>query len=77
MRNCSRLAICILALALCALAVPAMAQMTSTGIDCSQVSALHLLQQDNMRAGKTLIECGIVQGGKPGGGKRHRFPNSS
>lgn len=63
MKNRSGLAICILALAVCALAVPAMAQMTSTGIDCSQVNALRLLQQDNMRAGLTLIECGIVQGG--------------
>ncbi|MGA3318025.1 MAG: hypothetical protein ABSC64_16495 [Candidatus Korobacteraceae bacterium] len=39
--------------------------MTSTGIDCSQIGALRLLQQDNMRAGLTLIECGVVQGGRP------------
>jgi len=38
----------------------AQAQMTSTGIDCSQVSALHLLMQDNMRAGLTLMECGVI-----------------
>ncbi len=45
----------------------AQAQMTSTGIDCSQVASLHLLQQENMRAGLTLIECGIIQGGTPSG----------
>ena len=38
----------------------AQAQMTSTGIDCSQIAALHLLQQDNMRAGLTLMECGVI-----------------
>ena len=68
MTNRNRLAICLLAVAVCVFAVPAMAQMTSTGIDCSQIAALHLLQQDNMRAGQTLIECGIVQGGEPLGG---------
>ena len=74
MNNRSRLAICMLALAVCALAVPAMAQKTSTGIDCSQINALHLLQQDNMRAGQTLIECGIVQGGSDEGGSDIDFP---
>ena len=39
---------------------PAVAQMTSTGIDCSQIAALHLLQQDNMRAGLALMECGVI-----------------
>ena len=38
----------------------AQAQMTSTGIDCSQIAALHLFKQDNMRAGLTLMECGVV-----------------
>ena len=38
----------------------AQAQMTSTGIDCSQVASLHLLQQENMRAGLALMECGII-----------------
>lgn len=51
----------------CVLQPQARAQMTSTGIDCSQISSLRLLQQDNMRAGLTLIECGIVQGGRPSG----------
>ena len=40
--------------------MPAVAQMTSTGIDCSQIAALHLLQQDNMRAGLALMECGVI-----------------
>ncbi len=70
----NKLAIGMLTLAICAFALPAMAQMTSTGIDCSQVSALHLLQQDNMRSGKTLIECGIVQGGRPEGGSDNEVP---
>ena len=38
----------------------AQAQMTTTGIDCSQVASLHLLQQENMRAGLALMECGII-----------------
>lgn len=44
---------------------PAMAQMTSVGIDCSQIQALQIMKQDNMGAGRVLIECGIVQGGQP------------
>jgi hypothetical protein len=69
-----KLMICILALAVCAFALPAMAQMTSTGIDCSQIAALNLLKQDNMRAGLTLIECGIVQGGRSEGASDINFP---
>ena len=37
-----------------------MAEMTSTGIDCSEIAALNLLKQDNMRAGLTLMECGVI-----------------
>jgi hypothetical protein len=74
MTNRNRLAICLLAVAVCAFAVPAMAQKTTTGIDCSQIYALHLLQQDNMRAGQTLIECGIVKGGEPEGGSDINYP---
>jgi hypothetical protein len=48
--------------------VPARAQMTSVGIDCSQIQALNLLKQDNMRAGKALIECGVETGGQPANG---------
>ncbi|MGO9516551.1 MAG: hypothetical protein ACLPND_05855 [Candidatus Korobacteraceae bacterium] len=36
------------------------AQMTSTGIDCSQIASARLLVQDNQRAGKTLMECGVI-----------------
>ena len=51
-------------LAACALVVvPAMAQMTSTGLSCQQIQSMNLMKQDNMRAGLTLIECGIVKGG--------------
>jgi hypothetical protein len=34
--------------------------MTTTGIDCSQIASLHLLQQENMRAGLALMECGVI-----------------
>ena len=51
----------VLVLAACILG-PAMAQaqMTSTGIDCSQIGALNLLKQDNQRAGLALMECGVI-----------------
>lgn len=39
--------------------------MTSVGIDCSQINALQLMKQDNLGAGKVLIECGVVTGGQP------------
>ncbi|MFZ0705122.1 MAG: hypothetical protein WAM71_05920 [Candidatus Korobacteraceae bacterium] len=74
MKNRNRLAICMLVLAVCAFGIPAMAQRTTTGIDCSQIAALHLLQQDNQRAGLTLIECGIVKGGEPEAGSGVDYP---
>jgi hypothetical protein len=52
----------------------ASAQMTSVGIDCGQIQALQLLKQDNMGAGRALIECGIVQGGHPTTGKATSMP---
>jgi len=56
----------VLLLATCVLqSTSAQAQMTSVGIDCSQVKSLNLLRQENLRAGRALIECGIVQGGRP------------
>jgi hypothetical protein len=55
-----KLAIGMLVLAVCIVALPAMAQKTTTGIACSQIVSQHLLKQDNQRAGLTLIECGIV-----------------
>ena len=51
--------------ALALIAVPLNAQMTSVGIDCSQINELHLLRQENLRAGAALIECGIIPGGRP------------
>ena len=44
---------------------PAGAQMTSVGIDCSQIHAFGIMKQENMRAGRALIECGIARGGQP------------
>src|SRR3982074_1970757 len=56
----------VLLLAACVLQpATAAAQMTSVGIDCSQINALQLMKQDNMRAGRALIECGVVRGGQP------------
>ena len=45
--------------------MPALAQMTSVGVDCSQVSALGIYKQDNMRAGRVMIECGLAPAGRP------------
>jgi hypothetical protein len=45
--------------------IQAQAQMTSLGIDCSQVQALQLTKQDNLGAGHVLIECGLAEGGRP------------
>ena len=51
----------VLLLAACVLGSSvAQAQMTSTGIDCSQIASKHLLVQDNMRAGLALMECGVI-----------------
>ncbi len=43
----------------------AQAQQTTTGVPCSEIGARHLLMQDNMGAGLTLIQCGVVTGGTP------------
>ncbi len=60
------IALPIFALAACILQPsPALAQMTSVGIDCSQIQAYGITKQENMRAGRALIECGIMQGGQP------------
>src|SRR5215469_1124592 len=45
--------------------VPARAQMTSVGIDCSQIAALRLMQQENLRAAVVLMECGVVPRSEP------------
>ena len=71
MKVCSNRTLCYfvlpaLLLAACVLQpVSAQAQMTSVGIDCSQIQSMGILKQDNLRAGRALIECGLVQGGKP------------
>ena len=44
---------------------PASAQMTSLGVDCSTINVPALMKEDNLGAGRILIECGIVQGGTP------------
>jgi hypothetical protein len=67
------LALPVLLLAVCALQpTAAVAQMTSVGIDCSQIQALGIQKQDNLGAGRVLIECGLAQGGQPG--KASNFP---
>lgn len=63
----------LLAAACVLLVVPATAQMTSVGIDCSQIQSMNLLKQDNMRAGQALIECGVVAGGRSDGGSDNAF----
>src|ERR1700680_4753973 len=71
MRNSRCRALCYFALPAVLLAAcvlqpsQASAQMTSVGVDCSQINVPSLMMQDNMRAGLILIECGIVQGGHP------------
>ena len=58
-------AILVLAFVACiSMTTPAMAQMTSVGIDCSQINQYHLLVQENLRAVKALVECGVVKGGR-------------
>jgi len=61
-------ALSLLLVAVCAFAPGlAQAQMTSVGIDCSQIAAMHLLVQDNMRAGLALMECGVIPRHELGG----------
>ena len=45
----------------------ARAQMTSLGIDCSKIDVSRLLMEDNLGAGRLLIECGYAPGGQPAG----------
>lgn len=74
MRYCSRFMLGALAIGLCAFTVPATAQMTSVGIDCSQLAAIHAMAQENFRVGKALIECGVVAGGREEAGSDINFP---
>jgi len=65
-RTLISLALPALLLGACALTpTSALAQMTSVGIDCSQIQSLGIMKQDNLGAGRVLIECGIAQGGQP------------
>jgi hypothetical protein len=64
-------------LAVCILQpTPASAQMTSMGVDCSQINVPSLMMQDNMRASRILIECGIVPGGQPTAGSVAHKPTA-
>jgi hypothetical protein len=54
-----------LLVAVCVLQPLGQAQTTTTGVPCSEIGSRHLLMQDNQGAGLTLIQCGVVQGGKP------------
>jgi BNR repeat-like domain len=51
-------------LALCVNPETAFSQMTSAGIACSQIAALHLLRQQNLRAERVLVECGVIAAGR-------------
>jgi hypothetical protein len=52
--------------------LPSLAQKTSVGIDCSQISALGIDRQTNLRAGRAMIECGLAAAGNPSAvGGRH------
>src|SRR5579862_7527395 len=67
------LALPVLLLVACAVQpTPAVAQMTSVGIDCSQIQALGIQKQENLAAGRVLIECGLAKGGQLG--KAANFP---
>ncbi len=46
----------------------AYAQITSLGVPCSNIPKYHMLQQDNLGAGRVLIECGVIRGGRPSSG---------
>ncbi len=61
-------ALAVLVLTACMIPLSASAQMTSLGVPCSDIPTHHLLMQENMGAGLVLIECGVVQGGKPTAG---------
>jgi len=56
--------------------ISSLAQMTSVGIDCSQIQALGIDRQANLRAAKVMSECGLSYGSaadthdtKPAGGE--------
>jgi hypothetical protein len=68
-RSLCYFALPVLLLAACVIQpTPARAQMTTLGLDCSEINIASLMMQDNLRAGRILIECGIMQGGQPATG---------
>jgi hypothetical protein len=74
-RSLCYFALPVLLLAVCIVQpLPASAQMTSMGVDCSQINVASLMVQDNMRAGRILIECGIMQGGSLSAGSEVHKP---
>mgnify|MGYP001313762388 CR=1 FL=1 len=54
----------------------ASAQMTSEGVDCLKINVASLMMQDNLRAGRILIECGVLQGGQPTAGSADHKPTA-
>jgi len=40
----------------------ATAEINSMGVDCSTINVPKLMMEDNMRAGRILLECGIIPG---------------
>lgn len=54
------IALPVLILAVCVLQPLAQAQTTTTGIRCSEIASRHLMMWDNMGAGLTLMECGVI-----------------
>src|SRR6516225_7229997 len=49
------------------------------GFDCSQVHALGIDRQENLRAGAIMIACGLAEGGSPspGGGRFSQWSTMS
>jgi NHL repeat len=56
---------CLLPILVVFAGMPALAQMTSEGIDCTQINILGIDKQENFRAGHVMIECGLLPGGDP------------
>jgi hypothetical protein len=52
------------------------AETTAPGIDCARIDVSALMKQDNLGAGRILIECGIVRGGQPASGAAGKSPTS-
>ncbi len=55
----------VVSILLVAACIPSLAQMTSVGIDCSEIRSLGIDKQENLRAGIVMIECGLAPAGSP------------